>query len=246
MVDKNDALIREIDEELRRERLAKLWERHGTWLLVAAAAIVVAVAAFKWNEQRQIEAAQLAGARFEAASNLAAEGKADEALKAYSEIAEKGPPGYGALAALRHAGGLAQAGKTAEALAAYETLSRNGEADALLRDFARLQAAGLRLGQADWTEMQNRLNDLAADKAPWRHFARELMGIAALNAGKADEARKVLEPMVADPALPQGVAERVRVLMGQVIAAEQAAPSASAAPAGTTAPAQGPAESKQK
>lgn len=249
MADNNDALIREVDEELRREQLAKLWERYGTWMLAAAAAIVVGVAGYKWNEQREVKAAQAAGGRFEAAANLAREGKPDEALKAYEELAKTGPAGYAALAQLQAAGGLAASGKRAEAVSLYEALGRNGEADALLRDFARLQAAALRVGQADWTEMQNRLNDLMVDKAPWRFFARELLGMAALKAGKADEARKILEPMVADPALPQGVGERVRVLMGQVIEAEQAAnaPAATSAPQPAAPPVEAkPADGKNK
>ncbi len=230
MADNQDSLIREVDEELRREQLTKLWEQYGTYFLGAAAAIVVGVAGFKWYEQRQLQAAQAAGARFEAATNLVADGKLDDATRAFADIAKDGPAGYATLARLRAAGGLVTAGKTAEAVAAYEALGVSTTSDPLLRDFARLQAASLRAGQADWTEMQNRLNDLAAEKAPWRHLASELLGVAALKAGKPSEARKALEPLVADPGVPAGLAERARLFMSQVVAAEQAV-----APAGAPA-----------
>ncbi len=236
MADNNDSLIREVDEELRREQLGKLWQRYGTWIVIAALAIPLGVLGYQWNLRSERAAAEAAGARFEAAANLAAEGKSDDAVKAYQELARSGPAGYAALSQLRAAGSLASAGKTTEAIGAYEALARDEAADPLLRDFGRLQAAGLRLGQADWTEMQNRLNDLIVDKAPWRYFAREMLGMAALKAGKPEEARKLLEPMVADPGLPQGLGERVRVLMGQVVAAEQAATAASTLPATSAAP----------
>ena len=61
--------------------------------------------------------------------------------------------------------------------------------DPLLADYARLQAATLRLDSANWTEMQNRLNDLAAEGNAWRFSARELLGLAAQKAGKTQEAR---------------------------------------------------------
>lgn len=231
MADNNDALIREVDEELRREQLGKLWESYGTYFIGAAVAVVIGVAGYKWNEQRQLSAAQAAGARFEAATNLFAEGKLDEATSAFGEIAKDGPPGYASLAQLRSAGGLASAGKKAEAVAAYDALADNSSSDPLLRDFARLQAAAMLVGQADWTQMQNWLNPLLVDKGPWRFFARELLGVAALKAGKPDEARKVLEPMVADPAVPASLGERVRLFMTQVVVAEQAAGSASTQPA---------------
>ena len=51
-------------------------------------------------------------------------------------------------------------GKKAEAVATYEALANDGSADAMLRDFARLQAAGLRIGEADFTEMENWLTPL--------------------------------------------------------------------------------------
>ncbi len=225
MADQNDALIREVDEELRREQLAKLWERYGTYILGAAAALVVGVAGYKWNEQRVVKEAQSAGARFEAATNLASEGKAEDAGKAFADLAKGGPAGYSAISQLRAAGALASADKKPEAVAAYDALAGKADADVLLRDFARLQAAALRSGEADWTEMQNRLNDLTVDKAPWRFLARELLGAAALKAGKLVEARGVLEKLVADATVPQTVAERVRILMSQVVAAEQAASS---------------------
>jgi hypothetical protein len=223
MADNHDALSREVDEELRREQLAKLWERYGTYMIGAAVALVLAVAGYKWNEQRQITAAEAAGARFEAATNLVADGKAEEATRAFTEMARDAPSGYAALASLKAAGGLAAAGKKAEAVAAYDALARDSSADRMLRDFARLQAAALKVGEADFTEMQNRLTPLVGDKAPWRFPARELMAMAALKAGKPEEARTMLEPMIGDPAVPASLAERARLYMGRVVAAEQAA-----------------------
>ena len=39
--------IREIDEELRRERLMKLWERYGAYAVGAAVLIVAATAGWR-------------------------------------------------------------------------------------------------------------------------------------------------------------------------------------------------------
>jgi hypothetical protein len=222
MANNEDSLIREVEEELRRERFASLWQRYGTYMIGAAVAFVVAVAGYKWNEQRAIAATQAAGARFEAAGNLVADGKLDDANKAFAEIGQDGPTGYASLAQLKAAGGLVAAGKPAEALPIFEALGNSANADPLLRDYARLQAASLRVGHADFTEMQNRLNDLSVEKAPWRFPARELLGIAALKAGRPAEARKALESMVADPTVPTALAERARLLMTRVVAAEQA------------------------
>ena len=75
----------------------------------------------------------------------------------------------------------------------------------MLREFARLQAAGLRVGEADFTEIENRLTPLMADESPWRYSARELLGLAAFKAGKTTEARTILTPLFVDQATPQSI-----------------------------------------
>src|SRR5262249_27520282 len=91
----------------------------------------------------------------------------------------------------------------------------------LIKDFARLQSVALKIDSADFTEVQNRLNDLIGDKNPWRFMARELLGVAAIRAGKLDEARNTLAPLSADPRAPGTIRERAGAMMSLVVAAEQ-------------------------
>ncbi len=60
----------------------------------------------------------------------------------------------------------------------------SGKADPILSAFARLQAAAIRLGEADFTEMENRLKPLTGDDNPWRFIAKEYLGLAALKAAR--------------------------------------------------------------
>lgn len=231
MVDKNDALFREVEEELRRERMEKLWEQYGIYVIAAAALIVAFVGGYKYWEWRNISLAQENGAKYEAAITTLSAGKTDDAAKAFQEIAAGGHGGYAVLADLQLAGVHLKAGRTAEAAVVFERISGDGAVDKMIRDFATIQAATLKVGDAGFTELQNRLNDLAADGNPWRFGARELLGLAAYKAGKLDEARKIFEPLLADPGTPAGTLERIKVVMGSIAAAElssRASPSAAA------------------
>jgi hypothetical protein len=235
MADNNDALFREVDEELRREQLEKLWKQYGTYILGAAFLIVALVGGKQlWDQQRRA-AAESAGALYAQALALAAEGKAEDAEKALVALSTDGPTGYAALASLNLAGQHLKAGKTADALAIFEKLAASAP-DPLLADFARLQAAGLKLGEADFSEMQNRLDELTSDTSPWRIPARELLGNAAFKAGQLGEARKILTPIIGDTTAPREVVERVEIIMSAIASAEQAKPAAGAeqGTAGTT------------
>jgi hypothetical protein len=231
MAHQDDGFLREVEEEIRRERLEKLWQQYGTYILVAAALIVFGVLGYKYWESSRRASFQKAGQRYEEALALAAEGKEGSAAAEFKTLAKEGTGGYPALAQLQLAGGLLKEGKKSEALAAYEALANNGNADELLRSFAALQAAGLRLGKADFTEMQNRLNPLMGDESPWRYSAREMMGLAAFKAGKANEARTLLTPLLVDQKAPKSITDRAQIVLAEIATAEIAKKADSATPA---------------
>jgi hypothetical protein len=240
MTDQRDSLAREIDEELRREQLLKMWEQYGTYFIAAAVLIIAGIGGFKYYEHRRIEAAEAAGARFTAAARG---DKKAEAQKALEEVASTAPAGYSALARLRLAAADREAGKTEQAATAFEAIAKQSGLDPLLADYAQLQAAMLRLDSSSWTEMQNRLNDLAADSNSWRFSARELLGLAAQKAGKTDEARTQFQRLLSDRNTPPSIGGRARVMMAMLTEAELAnAPPPAAATAAPEQKAPAPAD----
>jgi hypothetical protein len=240
MADQNDSLLREVEEELRRERMEKLWQRYNGLIIAGVALIILGVAGYKYLEKRRITAAETAGAEYTAAQDLSDDKKKTEAEEAFKKIADSGSYGYAALAKLQLAGALAKDGKTDEAVAAFDSLANASGSDNLLKSFAQLQASSLRLPDADYAEMQNRLTPLAGDDAPFGQSARELLGIAAYKAKKYDEARKYLEPLLIDPNSPQALQDRVKVVLGDIATAEvasKATPSAATTEPASKAPA---------
>ena len=51
-----------VDEEVRREQLKKLWERYGNYMIAAAFAVVLAVAAYRgyewWQNKKAVESGE--------------------------------------------------------------------------------------------------------------------------------------------------------------------------------------------
>lgn len=234
MVDQNDAAFRELEEEMRRERFAAIWKRYGIYIVLLAAAIVVGVAGSQIWESWSRSQAESTGTEYDAAAALVEAGKIDEAAAAFGNIAASGPRGFATLASLSEAGILLKQDKRAEALAIFDRLAEDRSADPLLSNLSRLQAASLKLGEADFTEMENRLKPLTGDNSAWRYVARELLGTAAFKAGKLDEARTILSPLLVDPEMPRGSSERISRLMADIATAELPAvpaPASAATPA---------------
>lgn len=236
MVDNRDVLAREVDEELRREQLLKLWQQYGTYVVGAVVLVIAGVGGWKFFESRKAAAQQAAGTRFSLAMRETPKPDAKpDAPTTLDDIALKGPSGYATLARLRLAAADKNAGKTPEAIAKFEAIAKDSRTDPLFADYARLQIAMLTLDTGSWTEVQNRLTPLATDKNAWRFSARELLGLAALKAGKDAEAKQEFEKLMGDRDVPPSIAERSRLMLAMLTEAELAkappkAPEAKEAP----------------
>lgn len=205
-------IFREVDEEVRREQLKKLWDRYGNYAVAAAVLLVAGIAAWRgyawWEEKKAAET----GAAFEVASSLAEAGKRSEAEAAFAKIAADGTSGYRQLARLREAAELAQTDAKA-AIAAYDRIAADGSVGPVLRDLAALRAGALFIDAGAFDEARQRLEPLAAEDRTFRHTAREFLVLAAWRAGDTAAAKRWSDMMMTDTQTPAATRSRVEMLM---------------------------------
>jgi hypothetical protein len=210
-------IFQEVDEEVRRERLQKLWQRYGNLLIAACVLIVAGIGAWRGYDYWQAKKAGETGAAFEQAAILAETGKHKDAEAAFAKIATDGTAGYRVLARLREAGELAQTDKNA-AVNAYDALADDKSVGAAIQDLAAVRAGYLLVDTAPYSQMLTRLEPLTAPDRTFRHSARELLALSAWKAGDVSAARKWTDMMMADPGTPGGTRSRAQIL-SELIAA---------------------------
>lgn len=225
MADEQDSLLRQIEEEVRRERLAKLWDKYGVLALVIIAGILLTFGGWRLYQSEATKAARRAGAQFAEATEIISDAKLPkdkkaDALRALETIAKSGPTGYAILADFKLAARARDEGKNDEAVKRYEAVAKNSSADPALRSFAKLQIASLKLDTGSFTDVKNQLNDLLKTDSPWRFSAREILGLAALKAGKLTEARESFQALLIDPQTPKTIGQRAHMAMAMVTRAE--------------------------
>jgi hypothetical protein len=204
-------IFTEVDEEVRREQLAKLWKQYGNYVYAAVFLVVAAVAAWRGYDYWQNRKAGEAGAAYDAAARLAEEGKHSEAEAAFAKIAAEGTSGYRALAQLREANEIA--GRDAKAgVAAYDRIAGEMAGQPLFSELAAIRAAVLLVDTAKYDEMTRRLEPLAQPSGAFRHIARELLALSAWRNGDSVAARRWVEAASGDPEAPSGVRSRMEVL----------------------------------
>ncbi|MCC8938164.1 tetratricopeptide repeat protein, partial [Bradyrhizobium sp. Arg68] len=87
-------LFDEVDEEVRRERLQKLWDKYSLHIIALAILIVAGVGGWRGYEYLEAKKAAEAGAAFDRAAELSEQNKHAEAEAAFADLAAKAPTGY--------------------------------------------------------------------------------------------------------------------------------------------------------
>jgi len=209
-------IFREVDEDIRRERFKKLWDRFGVYVIALAVLIVVATAGYRLYVYFEEKKAEAAGDKFTAALKLAEDGKHAEAANALSEIVADGSGGYPVLARFRLATEKVAAGDKAGAVTELDAVANDGSAQPLVRDMARLRAALILVETASLADLEGRIGNLAATGNPWRNSARELLGLAAWRSGDFPAARKYFQQIADDQDKPRDIAQRADVMLALI------------------------------
>jgi hypothetical protein len=210
-------IFNEVDEEVRREQLQKLWQRYGNYLIGLCVLVVVAVGAWRGYQWWETKQAAQSGAAFEQAVSLAEVGKHQEAEAAFAKLASDGTAGYRVLARLRRAAELALTDRKA-AVGAYDVIAADNGTGQVIQDLAAVRAGILLVDTAPYSEMRTRLEPLTAGDRTFRHTARELLALSAWKAGDIAAARQWTDMIMSDPQTPAGTRSRAEVL-GELIAA---------------------------
>ncbi len=209
----NDSFIREVNEELRQDRLRSLWDRFGVMIVAGVVAILAAtggwVAWTYWNEQR----ANASGDAFSQALDLAEAGRSEEAIAAFAALEADGYGSYPVLARMRQATAMVEAGDPAGAVAAFDGVSGDRSVPQSIRDMARLRSALVLVDHGTLAEVSDRAQPLMDDANSMRHSAREAVGLAAWKEGDAETSTRMFEQIAADGQAPTNLRQRAELML---------------------------------
>lgn len=227
--DTNDAFIREVDEEVRRDRLLNLWRRYGRLLLIGLGLVLIALAGFLyWREERARAAGQL-GEQFMQALTQLEGGNATAAASTLDKLVAADQPGYQALARLAQAAVATRNGQTEQALKLYRAIAADQELAQPFRDLATLKALRLDYDTQSPAKLIEQLRPLAQAGNPWFGTAGEMLAIAYIRDGKPELAAPLLATIARDPNVPPSLRLRAGQMAGMLGAApDGASPTASA------------------
>ena len=209
----NDEFIREVDDEYRRDRVAQMWKRYNGLIIGGVLVDVGAGGGWRyWEHVQETARAGAAAARFEEALRLSRDEKSDEAKPVFEALAKE------ADGRLHVCWPLPPCGRT-RASAMPRTARRPTTLSQPTRDRLRsgrisrayAPRAAPRHGGSE-ASCARRSRGWPSPTNPWRHSARELLGLSGPKAGDMDFAGSWFDQIAADretPAVPAAASCRL-------------------------------------
>lgn len=198
--------FRELEEDIREERIVNLWHKYGNYLIGLAIIIVVGTAAYVLWQHMKTKAQIRNHLSFSQAIKLVNQGKKEDALKAFHELAKEGG-GYGKLAQLYEASLLANP----EAL--YAQISKENSADPALSKLPKILNASRVL---DKSESIASIEPLTAPNNAWAPLSLELLALENVKKGNTIEAAKLYIRVLKEASVTHDEKLRASMMLSQL------------------------------
>jgi hypothetical protein len=208
-----DELIHEVEEQLKWERLEKIWKDYGTFIVAGFLAIILGVGGYAyWNHsvlQKQYELSE----KYTTALNLSQDGKKQEALDILKTISDDAS-GYGMLANFLSAATLLENPETKpQAVAIYRDIINKRVVDYRYRNLAIIFLVQAEIDTGDAAELTALLKETEVGTNMWPDTTAELSALLAIKSGNFDSARLILQELKDSKSASQGSVQRAKALL---------------------------------
>jgi len=209
----DDSFMREVEDELRSDKVSDFWNKYKYLVIGGAVAIVIGTAGYRFWDSYTQKVAGVSGDQFLSAIELSNDGKHDEAIAELEALGKDGVGQYPALAKIRLAAEYAKKGEPEKAIEAFDTIANDTSFDETLRNVARLRAGLLLVDSGSYDQVSDRLQSMSETGKSFRHSAREGLGLSAWKHEKYKDALVWFQAIVDDQGSPNGIRARAAVMM---------------------------------
>ncbi|QNQ10291.1 tetratricopeptide repeat protein [Sphingomonas alpina] len=208
----DEAFLREVDEELRRDQLASVWTRYGRWLILAVVAALALFGGFLYWQHHKTEAAGKQGEELQAVVEDPAAKPAN--AKVLQELAGSNVEGYRATAKFAQADALLQKKDLKGAAGKLAEIAADTSLDQPFRDLALVRQTSIEFDDLKPDVIVNRLRPLAVKGNPWFGSAGELVAGAYLRMNRKDLAGPLFGQIAREETVPATLRQRAVQMAG--------------------------------
>ena len=210
----DEAFLREVDDELRRDQFETFWRRYGRLVAIVVGAGLLAFAGFLWWRHAQEQKSGLAAEQYTAALYDMGRRKADKAVPQLDKLATSSIAAYRASAKMVLAAAALDKSDTKTALARYQDVIDDQSLPEAMRNAALVRRTTLEFDAIPPARVVERMKPLAVEGSPWFGSTGELLALAYMKLGKRELAGPLFAAIAKDVNAPQSLRSRALRLAG--------------------------------
>ena len=212
--DINETFLREVDENLRRDRLRDFGKKYGNWIAVAVVLFLAASGGFIWWQQHQVKASEGEVEQLAQVYRDVGTGNSTKAPAQLDELAKSGSKAIRASALFTSAALALEKNDHKAAIANYREIAADSAFPQPYRDAALIRQTALEFDQIKPDEVISRLEPFAKPGKPWFGTAGEMTALAMIKQGKKDQAGRLFAAIAKDKSVPESIRGRAVQIAG--------------------------------
>jgi hypothetical protein len=214
--DVNETFLREVDENMRRDRTADFFRENKVTLIVALVLFLAASGGLIWYEEHQKNQAGHEVEVLAEAYKAISEDKMASVPQRLKEAAGSSSGAIRASALFTEAALAIEKSDTATAIKIFSDLEADNSLPESYRQAALLRRTALEFDKLKPEEVISRLAPLAKPDSPWFGSAAEMTGAALFKQGKKTEAGKLFAQIANDKNAPETLRARSIQIAGSL------------------------------
>ena len=172
----NDVLLREVADDVKNDQLRQIWDKYGIFIIIGVALVLTLTISYESIKNWQIKKQQEVSNAYSVALSLQNQGRLDESLEVYNQLASNSSGIYADISKLQIASIYMEQDKSADAINVLELLAKEGNV-AQMRDVAALKLAAYKLDHKAPAEEIIELLRPLIERASSSNMAQELMAM---------------------------------------------------------------------
>jgi hypothetical protein len=221
--DITETFVKEVDENLRRDRIRDFLKENGSWLIAGLVLFLAACGGIIWYQQHREQQAEAQVEQLAEIYKAIGVGNTAKVPQQLSELSNSGSKAIRATALFTRAAFAIQQNDPKLAIATFKKIRDDSSLPNAYRDAALIRETALEFDQLDPQQVIAQLAPLAKAGNPWFGSAGEMTALALIKAGKNKEAGQLFATLAKDKSVPESIRNRSIQISGSLGADASAA-----------------------
>lgn len=214
--DISETFVREVDENLRRDRLRDFFQDNKGSLILAVILFLAVSGGIIWYQQHRVQRAQDEVEQIAQVYKDIGTGNTSKVPQQLEDLSKAGSKGVRATALFTRAAFALQQNDTKAATNIYKQIANDGSLPQPYRDAALIRQTALEFDQLTPDQVITRMQPLTQAGNPWFGSAGEMTALAMIKQGKKQQAGQLFATIAKDKTVPQSLRDRSIQIAGSL------------------------------